>query len=89
MRDDDNGMVSTESAGQATLSSYRLDRYEVTVGRFRQFVSATAAGWLPASGSGKHVHLNGGQGLVNQKAFADPRATTPSPRRPRGRRKPR
>jgi len=65
MRDDDNGMVSTESAGQATLSSYRLDRYEVTVGRFRQFVSATAAGWLPASGSGKHVHLNGGQGLVN------------------------
>ena len=52
-----------------TVSGFRLDKYDVTVGRFRQFVSAVlptegGAGWLPASGSGKHVHLNGGQGLV-------------------------
>jgi formylglycine-generating enzyme len=47
----------------ATVASFRLDRYEVTVGRFRQFVSAWNAGWTPPSGSGKHVHLNGGKGL--------------------------
>jgi formylglycine-generating enzyme required for sulfatase activity len=40
-----------------------LDDYEVTVGRFRQFVGAVVGGWLPAQGSGMHVHLNGGQGL--------------------------
>jgi formylglycine-generating enzyme required for sulfatase activity len=35
------------------------------VGRFRQFVNAWTAGWLPAAASGKHTHLNGGQGLTN------------------------
>jgi formylglycine-generating enzyme required for sulfatase activity len=50
-------------AAPATVSSFRLDKYEVTVGRFRQFVSAWGAGWLPPQGSGKHAHLNGGQGL--------------------------
>jgi formylglycine-generating enzyme required for sulfatase activity len=51
----------------ATVSSYRLDKYLVTVGRFRQFVTAWAggAGYLPPPGSGKHVHLNGGQGLLD------------------------
>jgi sulfatase modifying factor 1 len=51
----------------ATVSSYRLDKYLVTVGRFRQFVSAWngGAGYLPAAQSGKHVHLNGGMGLVD------------------------
>jgi len=44
-----------------TISSFRLDRYEITVGRFRAFVSAVLGGWLPATGSGKHAHLaNGG-----------------------------
>jgi len=47
-----------------TISSYRLDRYEVTVGRFRAFVSAVVGGWLPAAASGKHVHLADG-GLRN------------------------
>jgi len=65
MRDDADGMISQASAGQATLSSFRMDRYEVTVGRFRQFVTEAALGWLPASGSGKHSHLNGARGLVN------------------------
>ena len=36
----------------------------MTVGRFRQFVGAVVGGWLPSAGSGKHTHLNGGQGLV-------------------------
>jgi formylglycine-generating enzyme required for sulfatase activity len=37
------------------------------VGRFRQFVLANngGSGWLPAAGSGKHSHLNLGQGLAN------------------------
>ena len=47
------------------MSGFRLDKYLVTVGRFRQFVAASAAGWVPTAGSGKHAHLNGGQGLAN------------------------
>jgi sulfatase modifying factor 1 len=43
----------------AVVSSFRLDK-----GRFRQFVNAVDAGWLPAQGAGKHTHLNGGLGLV-------------------------
>jgi formylglycine-generating enzyme len=51
----------------ATVSGFRLDKYEVTVGRFRQFVAAwnNGSGWLPPAASGKHTHLNGGQGLAN------------------------
>jgi formylglycine-generating enzyme required for sulfatase activity len=47
------------------VSALRLDEYLVTVGRFRQFVSAWdgGAGWTPTAGSGKHTHLNGGKGL--------------------------
>ena len=52
------------------MSTFRLDKYLVTVGRFRQFVAAwnNGAGWLPAAGSGKHTHLNGGLGLANSGA---------------------
>lgn len=49
---------------QSTVSAFRLDKYEVTVGRFRKFVSAWAAGWRPAAGSGKHTHLAAGAGLT-------------------------
>ena len=54
-------------ADQATVSEFRLDRYLVTVGRFRAFVSAWSGGngWLPSPGSGKHTQLNGGLGLQN------------------------
>lgn len=48
----------------AYVSDFRLDKYEVTVGRFRKFVAATVGGWTPAAGSGKHVHLRDGLGLV-------------------------
>jgi sulfatase modifying factor 1 len=52
----------------ATVTSFALDKYDVTVGRFRQFVEAVlptrgGTGWLPPAGSGKHVHLSGGSGL--------------------------
>jgi formylglycine-generating enzyme required for sulfatase activity len=42
-----------------------MDKYLVTVGRFRQFVTAWSggAGYAPPAGSGKHTHLNGGSGL--------------------------
>jgi sulfatase modifying factor 1 len=60
----------TGEADPATVSSFRLDKYLVTVGRFRQFVNAVlpphgGASWLPQAGSGKHTHLRGGLGLVN------------------------
>ena len=57
----------TDEADPAAVSGFRLDKYLVTVGRFRQFVAAWngGAGYLPAEGSGKHTHLNAGQGLVN------------------------
>jgi formylglycine-generating enzyme required for sulfatase activity len=35
----------------ATLSDFRLDRYEISVGRFRQFVAAVEAGWRPTAPS--------------------------------------
>jgi sulfatase modifying factor 1 len=57
----------TGEADPASVSAFRLDKYEVTVGRFRQFVTAWNGGhgWVPAAGSGKHTHLNGGLGLAN------------------------
>jgi sulfatase modifying factor 1 len=61
-------------AAPATVSAFRLDTYDVTVGRFRQFVRAWngGAGWKPPSGSGKHTHLNGGQGLVSGEVAYEP-----------------
>lgn len=39
----------------ATVSAFRLDAFEVTVGRFRNFVAAVVNDqWAPAVGSGKH-----------------------------------
>jgi formylglycine-generating enzyme required for sulfatase activity len=60
------GTGPTGEADPATLSGFRLDKYEVTVGRFRQYVNyLTGGGVAPAGGSGIHAHLNGGKGLVN------------------------
>jgi sulfatase modifying factor 1 len=58
---------ATGLADPATVSPFRLDKYDVTVARFRQFVNAWngGAGWMPPGGSGKHTHLNGGAGLLN------------------------
>jgi len=78
--DEDSGVVvggggtdsgATGEADPTTVSGFRLDKYDVTVGRFRQFVNAVMptdagpAGYVPPSGSGKHTHLNGGLGLLN------------------------
>ncbi len=65
-----DGVSSRDAGNPATVSGFRLDKYEVTVGRFRQFVTAVDAGWKPAAGSGKHTHLNGGQGLVGPNVDA-------------------
>ncbi len=53
----------TDMSHPASVTGLALDKYEVTVGRFRQFVAAVVGGWLPSPGSGKHAHLNGGSGL--------------------------
>jgi formylglycine-generating enzyme len=55
------------TADPATLTGFRLDKYEITVGRFRRFVNAWngGAGWTPTASSGKHAHLNGGKGLAD------------------------
>ncbi len=49
----------------ATIGGFRLDKFDVTVGRFRAFINAGSSAWSPAAGSGIHAHLNGGQGLLN------------------------
>jgi formylglycine-generating enzyme required for sulfatase activity len=58
---------SSPYSGKVSVSDFRLDKYDVTVARFRQFVGAWNGGngWTPPLGSGKHTHLNGGLGLVN------------------------
>ncbi len=67
---------ATGLADPATISSFRLDKYLVTVGRFRQFVAAwSGTGWRPPAGSGKHTHLNGGNGL---NATTPPESTSGS-----------
>jgi formylglycine-generating enzyme len=60
-----DAVTYTDEGYPATVSSFRLDQYDVTVGRFRKFVDyLVGAGSPPANGSGKHTHLNGGKGLV-------------------------
>ncbi len=54
----------TSEANPATISDFRLDKYDITVGRFRNFVTAWDGGWRPNDGAGKHAYLNGGSGLV-------------------------
>jgi formylglycine-generating enzyme len=65
-----SGDGGTGEADPASVTGFRLDKYDVTVGRFRQFVNAWAggAGYTPPAGSGKHTHLNGGQGLTNSES---------------------
>ncbi|MBX3204247.1 MAG: formylglycine-generating enzyme family protein [Labilithrix sp.] len=66
-----DGVILFDPTHPAQVSSFELDRFEVTVGRFRSFVDAVAtAGWRPAAGSGKHGHLSAGRGLT--RAPADP-----------------
>lgn len=50
----------TDPQYEAQVSDFRLDKYEITVGRFRQYVAAVVGGWKPTAGSGKHTHLPSG-----------------------------
>jgi formylglycine-generating enzyme required for sulfatase activity len=69
----DGGVITGPDGGPAgeadpaSITGLRLDKYLVTVGRFRQFANAWngGAGYLPPAGAGIHSHLNGGLGLVN------------------------
>jgi formylglycine-generating enzyme required for sulfatase activity len=51
----------TDPGFPATVSSFRLDRFEVTVGRFRKFVAASGGTQQnpPAAGAGGHPGLMG------------------------------
>jgi cysteine-rich repeat protein len=60
-----NGIDYTDTSFPATISAFHLDKFEVTVSRFRNFVTAWRGGWRPAEGDGKHRHVNGGNGLVD------------------------
>ena len=40
-----------------TVSSFRLDLFEVTVGRFRKFIEAGQSAWKPSAGAGAHAGL--------------------------------
>lgn len=60
-----SGDAAAAPKDPGTVSGYRLDKYLVTVGRFRAFVAAWNAGWRPPAGSGKHTHLYGGLGLID------------------------
>jgi hypothetical protein len=65
-----DGVTFVDAGNPATVSAFRLDRFEVTMARFRRFVVAVGAGWRPALGAGKHAHLNGGMGLAVSPADA-------------------
>jgi len=64
------GTGGSTAADPATISDFRLDKYLVTVGRFRKFVTVWdgGSGYTPDVGSGKHVHLNAGKGLADSGA---------------------
>jgi sulfatase modifying factor 1 len=49
---------------RATLHPFRLDRFEVTVGRFRKFVAAYAGGWRPAAGQGRNASSANDMGWI-------------------------
>jgi sulfatase modifying factor 1 len=57
LQGDDNAFV-------ATISTFRLDKFEVTVGRFRRFVSAYDSWRLhhPMAGEGQHPRLSSASG---------------------------
>ena len=51
-----DGVVSTDKSYPATVSDFYLDKYEITVGRFRQFANAGMGTQAspPAAGAGVH-----------------------------------
>jgi formylglycine-generating enzyme required for sulfatase activity len=70
-----DGGLSSGARAPATVSDFRLDAYEVTVGRFGSFVGAVVQGWVPDAGAGKHAHLNRASGLTNLSDSGPPSET--------------
>jgi len=66
-----SGSGPTGQADPATLSTFRLDKYLTTVGRYRQFAAAWTANWRPAAGAGTHAYLTGG-GLATTAGGVEP-----------------
>lgn len=63
-----------------TVSSFRLDRFEVTVGRFRAFVDAVVAGsFQPEAGTGLHAHLPEGR-ILGESGWDEVWGSLPSVR---------
>ncbi len=56
-----DGVYFFDASSPATVSDFRLDKYEVTVGRFREFVAQGGglAANAPASGAGAHPKIAG------------------------------
>jgi formylglycine-generating enzyme required for sulfatase activity len=67
---------SNDPGSPATVSAFLLDRYEVTVGRFRRFVDANGGTVQapPAEGAGAHPNIpgSGWQSAFNQFLAATP-----------------
>ena len=57
-------LVGEEPEHPASVSSFALDRHEVTVGRFAAFVDAYEAGWRPSAGAGANVAVEKSPGLA-------------------------
>jgi len=62
---DYDGKDFTDNSFKAAVHPFLLDRFEVTVGRFRSFVAAYAKGWRPEIGSGKNPWNNGDTGWID------------------------
>src|SRR5690606_21662176 len=62
---------SERANGTVSVSSFRLDKYEVTAGRFRKFVAAVLDGYSPQEGDGLHTHYDDGAGIEPTNAFVD------------------
>ncbi len=56
--------VQEQPEHDATVARFALDKYEVTVGRFRSFVDAYETGWRPATGAGANLAAETAQGLA-------------------------
>jgi sulfatase modifying factor 1 len=74
-RDYDGTTNWDDQSNPATVSAFKLDTYEVTVGRFRKFVGAVVGAdsgvpWVPGNHDGRHTYLSGG-GLNSRGTGAD------------------
>ncbi|WP_437284914.1 formylglycine-generating enzyme family protein [Sorangium sp. So ce406] len=66
-----DGISSTDDSFPAAVSDFRLDKYEITVGRFRAFVDAGQGVQAnpPAIGAGRHPHVDGSGWIANWRGM--------------------